>query len=477
QQWDKVVSTFVLRAAIGPAAPPARPKAVAARAAAVAPRGGSSGGGGSSSSSQPGKPAAGGPAGRGEEEPVSSKPWGTEKLQKYLCYVKDTFTSVRLSKDAEEVVGKYYQSQRSADNRSAARTTVRLLESLIRLAQAHARLMCRTEVTLQDAVVSVICVETSLHSTAQLGVDSVLHSDFPPNPDEEFELQQGLILDRLKLRSPPPPPFVTRRGPGGLERSLGGSRSQSQRGGSSQEDARDDGGPASSGGQSLQPSPSTEVTVVRRDRCDDRWSGGGGPGDGVGGSRGSNSATASDGSSAAPLRAPPERGHPRHSLEDTGPEGLSQQQQRQWGGDGCATTGSAVDGPRRSAERGGFSTPARGVVVARAISGDTQRRRRPEREESGGGGGGGERERRFEGLDRVSRSPGGGDGRAASSSAGPDGEGGRWTGFRGEMPGSSLKRRRQAGDDGVGGAASGGGSSWGDVLLMSQLTGTPVDRL
>ncbi|CAM9825777.1 unnamed protein product, partial [Ectocarpus fasciculatus] len=204
KQWDKVVSTFVLRAAIGPAAPPARPKAVAARAAAGAARGGSSGGGGSSSSSQPGKPpstaAAGGPAGRGEEEPVSSKPWGTEKLQKYLCYVKDTFTSVRLSKDAEEVVGKYYQSQRSADNRSAARTTVRLLESLIRLAQAHARLMCRTEVTLQDAVVSVICVETSLHSTAQLGVDSVLHSDFPPNPDEEFELQQGLILDRLRLR-------------------------------------------------------------------------------------------------------------------------------------------------------------------------------------------------------------------------------------------------------------------------------------
>lgn len=31
---------------------------------------------------------------------------------------------------------------------------------------------------------SVICVETSLHSTGRLGVDSVLHSDFPPNPDE-----------------------------------------------------------------------------------------------------------------------------------------------------------------------------------------------------------------------------------------------------------------------------------------------------
>lgn len=54
--------------------------------------------------------AAGGPAGRGEEEPVSSKPWGTEKLQKYLCYVKDTFTSVRLSKDAE-VRGFYNNDQ------------------------------------------------------------------------------------------------------------------------------------------------------------------------------------------------------------------------------------------------------------------------------------------------------------------------------------------------------------------------------
>lgn len=43
--------------------------------------------------------AAGG--GAGGEAPVSSKPWGTEKLQKYLCYVRDTYTSVRLTEDAE----------------------------------------------------------------------------------------------------------------------------------------------------------------------------------------------------------------------------------------------------------------------------------------------------------------------------------------------------------------------------------------
>ncbi|RYG42921.1 hypothetical protein EON68_01185 [archaeon] len=84
-----------------------------------------------------------------------------------------------LSKSAQEVLMRYYELQRRTDSRSAARTTLRLLESLVRLAQAHARLMWRTEAGVQDAVMAVVLVETSMHTSAMLGVSSVLHSQCP----------------------------------------------------------------------------------------------------------------------------------------------------------------------------------------------------------------------------------------------------------------------------------------------------------
>ena len=49
-----------------------------------------------------------------------------------------------------------------ADTSLTARTTIRLLESLVRLAQAHARIMCHGEVTLMDAVVAVTIIESSM---------------------------------------------------------------------------------------------------------------------------------------------------------------------------------------------------------------------------------------------------------------------------------------------------------------------------
>ncbi|CEG48936.1 dna replication licensing factor mcm9 [Plasmopara halstedii] len=129
--------------------------------------------------------------------------WSVSKLQAYVCYVKDKYKP-ELSRGAMTILQRYYQKQRASDSRSAARTTIRLLESLTRLAQAHARLMCHSEVRVMDAVVAVFVMEVSksTDNSSELlegGVESVMHSSFSENPSEEYALQEKLVLDYLTL--------------------------------------------------------------------------------------------------------------------------------------------------------------------------------------------------------------------------------------------------------------------------------------
>ncbi|XP_058087341.1 probable DNA helicase MCM9 isoform X2 [Magnolia sinica] len=124
--------------------------------------------------------------------------WTLPMVRRYIHYVKGYFKPV-LTKEAKRVISSYYQLQRRSATENAARTTVRMLESLIRLAQAHARLMFRNEVTRLDAIAAILCIESSMTTSAIVdSVGNALHSHFTENPDQEFAKQEKVILEKLK---------------------------------------------------------------------------------------------------------------------------------------------------------------------------------------------------------------------------------------------------------------------------------------
>ncbi|KAK9020588.1 hypothetical protein V6N11_010608 [Hibiscus sabdariffa] len=119
--------------------------------------------------------------------------WPLSILRWYIGYVKKHFKPV-LTKEAEKVMSSYYQLQRRSATHNAARTTVRMLESLIRLAQAHARLMFRNEVTRLDAIAAILCIESSMTISAIIdSIGNALHSNFTENPDQECILANTLL--------------------------------------------------------------------------------------------------------------------------------------------------------------------------------------------------------------------------------------------------------------------------------------------
>ncbi|KAJ8529904.1 hypothetical protein K7X08_036739 [Anisodus acutangulus] len=137
--------------------------------------------------------------------------WPLQMLRRYIQFVKKYFRPV-LTKEAEKIISSYYQLQRRSATQNAARTTVRMLESLIRLAQAHARLMFRDEVTRLDAITAILCIESSMTASAIVeSMGNALHSNFAENPDQEYAKQERLILERLSLRDEFPEVISTGR--------------------------------------------------------------------------------------------------------------------------------------------------------------------------------------------------------------------------------------------------------------------------
>ncbi|XP_062858615.1 DNA helicase MCM9 [Trichomycterus rosablanca] len=120
-----------------------------------------------------------------------------DKMRAYFSLIKRL--QPRITPDANAILTRYYQLQRRSDGRSAARTTIRMLESLGRLAEAHAKLMFRDAVTVEDAVVVVSVMECSMQGGALLGNVNALHTSFPDHPAEQYRTQCQIVLEGLGL--------------------------------------------------------------------------------------------------------------------------------------------------------------------------------------------------------------------------------------------------------------------------------------
>ncbi|KAI9104624.1 MCM2/3/5 family-domain-containing protein [Phlyctochytrium arcticum] len=185
EEWDRSVSSFILemeaKNAMEQSVPASGVPSSAARSQSQRARDGSN-----------------------DEEDSHDTIWPLEKIQAYIAYVKRR-PAPTLTDESTQVLTRYYQAQRRSDSRNAARTTIRLLESLIRLAQAHARLLNQREVTARDAVVAVTLMEASLQSASMSGMDhggvaSALHEGFAEDPDRTFRRQMNSILTKLGLQ-------------------------------------------------------------------------------------------------------------------------------------------------------------------------------------------------------------------------------------------------------------------------------------
>ena len=186
--WDDMVASFILSSKIEPTEAAGAPNA--------------------SPSSSPPPPGPFSSSTRDDDEdvividPFSTSPvWSFETLQSYVMLVKQMFQP-KLSQPAKMLLSRYFQLQRKADTSgvNAARTSMRLLESLIRLAQAHARLMWRDIVDLQDAIMAIFLTEASIYGSAVLpDANLEIWDPSPSDPQTKYLEFRDAILSHLQL--------------------------------------------------------------------------------------------------------------------------------------------------------------------------------------------------------------------------------------------------------------------------------------
>ncbi|KAL3280038.1 hypothetical protein HHI36_017545 [Cryptolaemus montrouzieri] len=130
---------------------------------------------------------------------TKSKEWSLEMLQAYFNIIKKI--NPPLTEEANRILGTYYQLQRRQSFRNKSRTTVRLLDSLVRLSQGHARLVFHNSVQIVDAIMAVVLVEIGMgyQEESVLNLNINVHSSFPNDSIENYVNILNNVLEKLNL--------------------------------------------------------------------------------------------------------------------------------------------------------------------------------------------------------------------------------------------------------------------------------------
>merc|ERR1711879_126725 len=78
-------------------------------------------------------------------------------------------------------------------------TTCRIINSLIRLAQAHARLCYREEVLAEDAIIAIDLVDSTSAAARQLDDGNFIKKGFDQCPGQEYQAIRDRWLQELGL--------------------------------------------------------------------------------------------------------------------------------------------------------------------------------------------------------------------------------------------------------------------------------------
>ena len=89
--------------------------------------------------------------------------WSDAQLCEYINFIQKVFEPV-VTEEAEALLRTYYGYLRQNPRVSKDRKSVRMLESLIRLSEAHARLLMKSSATVFDAVSVIVLMEHSLQT-------------------------------------------------------------------------------------------------------------------------------------------------------------------------------------------------------------------------------------------------------------------------------------------------------------------------